>query len=183
MLRIDLAEIIRTVGKQQVYQIDEPPYTDEDVEYVAPIRGRITVTNSGRLLLVRGFIDTVVSLECARCLADIRQPVHATLEEQYSLSEVENATYHDVSPAVVADEENEIPPGLFNGNVLNLGVLIRQAVILNSPLSPLCRESCAGLCPTCGKNLNEGACACPKTSGRPLASLADLLKQDPASRN
>lgn len=184
MLRIDLAEIVRTVGKQQIYEIDEPPFTDQDVEYVAPIRGRVTVTNSGRLLLVRGYIETVISLECGRCLSDVRQPVRAALEEQYSLSEVENAVYHDVSPAIVADEENEVPPGLFDGNVMNLGVLIRQAVILASPLAPLCREDCKGLCPTCGKNLNLGACACPKSSaGKPLASLGDLLKQNPVSRN
>jgi uncharacterized protein len=184
MFRIDLAEIIRTVGKQQVYEIDEPPFTDEDVEYVAPIRGRVTITNSGRVLLVRGFVDTVVSLECARCLASIRQPVHAILEEQYSLSEVENAVYHDVAPAIVQDEENEVPPGLFDGNVINLNVLIRQAVILNMPLQPLCREDCAGLCPTCGKNLNEGHCSCPPvTTGRPLAALGDLLKKDQPSRN
>ncbi|HEX5323877.1 MAG TPA: DUF177 domain-containing protein [Capsulimonadaceae bacterium] len=184
MFRIDLAEIIRTVGKQQAYEIDEPPFTDEDVEYVAPIRGRVTVTNSGRVLLVRGSVDTVVSLECARCLIDVRQPVHAILDEQFSLSEVENAVYHDVAPTIVQDEENEVPPGLFDGNVMNLNVLIRQAVILNSPLRPLCREDCAGLCLTCGKNLNEAACSCPPAnSGRPLAALGDLLKGDQASRN
>lgn len=183
MFRIDLAEIIRTVGKQQVYEIDEPPFTDEDVEYVAPIRGKVTVTNSGRLLLARGSVDTVVAQECARCLASIRQPVHAAIEEQYSLSEVENAVYHDVAPAIVQDEENEVPPGLFDGNVMNLNVLVRQAVILNVPLQPLCREECAGLCPTCGKNLNEGKCSCPPSkAGRPLAALGDLLKDRP-SRN
>ena len=194
MWRIDLSEIIRTVGKHQVYDIDERPFTDEDVEYVAPIRGRVTVTNSGRVLLVRGHIDTVVSLECARCLGEVREPVHAVLDEQYSLSEVENAVYHDVAPQIVQDQENEVPPGLFDGNVMNLNVLVRQAVLLASPLQPLCREECAGLCPTCGKNLNQGACACPPAgTGRPLAALADLMKternghtatdQDQPSRN
>ena len=184
MLRMDLSDVIRIVGKQRVHQVDEPPYVDEDVEYVSPIRGRVTITNSGRLLLVRGQVETTVSLECARCLSEFRQQLRATLDEQFSLSEVENAQYHDVAPAVVQDEENEVPSGLFDGTVINLAVLVRQAAILASPVRPLCREDCLGLCPRCGKNLNLGECRCsPAGTGRPLSAFGDFFNNDPPSRN
>ncbi len=46
MLRFDLTELLRTPGMRQVYEVHETPFTDEDVEYVAPIVGRISVTNT-----------------------------------------------------------------------------------------------------------------------------------------
>ena len=180
MLRFDISDIIRTVGMHRSYDIAEAPFTDEDVEYVAPITGSVAVTNSGRILLVRGNIKTVIAAECARCLADLREPIDAAIEEQYTLGEVQNGAYNDITPAVVQDEENEVPLGLFDGTVINLGVLIRQAAILNATINPLCREDCAGLCPKCGKNRNESTCRCGESAGtKPFAALAELLKQEP----
>ena len=51
MLRFDLAELLRTPGMRQVFEIYEQPYADDDVEYVAPIAGRVTVTNTGTMVL------------------------------------------------------------------------------------------------------------------------------------
>ncbi len=50
MLHFDMAEVLRTPGMHQVLEIHEPPFTDEDVEYVAPITGRVAVTNTGTML-------------------------------------------------------------------------------------------------------------------------------------
>ena len=142
MLRIDLAEVIRTPGMRQVYEINEPPYEDEDVEYVSPVTGRITVTNTGTMLLVRGPIRTVIAERCSRCLADIRVPIQADLEEDFDLKVIEDPAHHDKSVQVV--EEEEIGR-VFDGKVLQMDVLIRQAALLAAPLQPLCRESCPGI--------------------------------------
>lgn len=179
MLRLDLSEILRTVGMHHRYEIDERPYEDEDVEFVSPVMGSVTVTNSGRLLLVRGSFESTLELECARCLTEVRQQIRAEIEEQYTLADIESSTHHDVVPMVVQDEENEVPEGLFDGPVMNLGVLIRQAAMLAAPWSVLCREDCQGLCPTCGKNNNNGACKCnPDGTYRPFAALPELFRQE-----
>jgi len=179
MPRLELSEIMRTVGMHMRYEIDEVPYADTDVEFVSPVRGNVTITNSGTLVLVRGSFDSTVDLECARCLADIRYSIHAEIEEQYSLAEVESATYRDVVPMIVQDDENEVPVGLFDGTVMDLGVLIRQSAILATPWSVLCREDCQGLCATCGKNKNVGACQCaPDRTHRPFAVLPEIFRQD-----
>ena len=176
MLRLDLSEIIRTVGMQQVYDIDEQPYPEEDVVYLAPIRGRATVTNSGFLIHVRGNVSTVIAAECGRCLTDLRVPIDGELSEQFTLKEVASSAYHDVAPSIVQDEENEVPVGLFNGGVMDLAVLIRQAILLNEPITMVCREDCAGLCPHCGKNRNTTTCACGSSdSAKPFAALAELF--------
>jgi uncharacterized protein len=44
--------------------------------------------------------------------------------------------------------------------VLDLTEVVRQAIFLAIPMSPVCRADCAGLCPQCGQNLNEGQCHC-----------------------
>lgn len=43
---------------------------------------------------------------------------------------------------------------------IDLGPQIREEVILEYPVKPLCKPDCLGLCPKCGKNLNEGKCSC-----------------------
>jgi uncharacterized protein len=179
MLRLDLSEIVRTVGMHQVYEINEAPYSDDDIEYISPVRGAITITNSGKLILARGGFDTAVELQCSRCLADVRQVIHADIEEQYTIAEVESRTHHDVVPVIVQDEENEVPEGLFDGPVMNANVLIRQAAILATPWSVLCSDDCKGLCAICGKNRNIGACKCaPDGTHRPFAALPELFRQE-----
>ena len=45
---------------------------------------------------------------------------------------------------------------------VELRPLLLEQIQLNVPMKPLCRADCAGLCPTCGANLNEGPCGCQK---------------------
>ncbi len=181
MLRIDLAELVRVTGKNIVVDINETPKSDDDVTYLAPAVGTVTITNTGSLVLVRGRIKTVIEMECGRCLLDVRQPIHAEIEEQYSLTEVESAHHNDAEAAIVADEENEVPPGLMDGTVMDLNVIIRQAVILASPLGPVCRDDCRGLCATCGRNLNDTTATCDCVQPQrytPLATLKTLLQDE-----
>jgi uncharacterized protein len=55
-----------------------------------------------------------------------------------------------------------------------------SALIMETPYVVLCREDCAGLCPTCGANLNEGDCGCAAKAASepdpmsPFAALKDL---------
>lgn len=139
MLRFDVAELLRTPGMRQVYDLHEPPFADDDVEYVAPITGRVTVTNTGTMVLVRGPVDTVLALECSRCLEPVRAPIHADLEEEFDVAVVEEAAQRAVT--VVEEEVGRV----FEGGTLRLDVLIRQAALLAAPLQPLCREACPGI--------------------------------------
>ena len=60
---------------------------------------------------------------------------------------------------------------------LDLYELCFTEVVLAMPSKHLCREDCKGLCPECGKDLNDGPCGCATTSGDPrMAALAKLLE-------
>jgi uncharacterized protein len=66
-------------------------------------------------------------------------------------------------PAEELEEEDELY--LYQGDHLDLVPMVREQIILASPMQPLCREDCLGLCPQCGQNLNERCCACPPAPG------------------
>ena len=141
MLRLDLSEIIRTPGMRQVYEINEPPYTDEDVEYVSPLRAKVAITNTGSMILVRGPFQTAIAMECSRCLTPVRELIDVELEEEFDIRVVEDATHHDKVFEVIEDEVGLV----FDGKVVKLDVLFRQAALLAAPLQPLCRVNCPGI--------------------------------------
>lgn len=168
MLRFDLTEILRTPGMRQVYDLHEPPFTDEDVEYVSPIVGRISVTNTGSMLLVRGPIQTTIALECSRCLEPVRVPIHTDMEEDFDLRVVDDPKHHDQQIEIVEEEIGRV----FEGKVLRLDVLIRQAVLLAAPLQPLCREDCPGIPVQATDAQNEDGFA-----NSPFRDLSKLLNE------
>ncbi len=62
---------------------------------------------------------------------------------------------------------------------LDVDELVYTEVYVSLPTKFLCHQECKGLCPTCGKNLNEGACSCDQKEIDPrLKKLADLLTED-----
>ena len=50
-----------------------------------------------------------------------------------------------------------------NAPVIELNPDIREEIMLDYPIKPLCSSDCKGLCPKCGKNLNQGGCSCATT--------------------
>lgn len=48
-------------------------------------------------------------------------------------------------------------------HLLDLTEALRQYTIVAVPMKPLCKADCAGICPTCGTNLNESTCDCDKS--------------------
>ena len=93
-------------------------------------------------VLVTGTATAPVSGECARCLEPVTSSVEASFQELY---------HYEPSPEE-ADEDDVL---LLEGDLLDLEPVLRDAVVLALPLSPLCREDCLGLCSECGALLNE----------------------------
>ncbi len=89
---------------------------------------------------------------CDRCLAEFEKD----LRVDYRMSYV-----YDRNDAgeIDKDEITVIHPST---NEIEIDEEVRQYILISVPLKLVCKESCAGLCPTCGKNLNNETCTCGK---------------------
>ncbi len=122
--------------------VDAPDGLGNDVIGVppaSPVHLDLRLESAGDGVLVTGTAAVTVAGECARCLRAISEESEMELMELY--------LYPDQEPD---DEE----ASRLDGDLLDLEPLIRDTVVLDLPFTPLCREDCAGLCPTCGQDLN-----------------------------
>ena len=105
----------------------------------------LTCQSAGDGVLVQGSAAVHLAGQCARCLAGFERPGRFSLQELYY--------YPGKGPQETGEDDDE---ALFvvDGQI-DLEPVLRAAVVLNLPFSPLCRDDCAGLCPVCGADLNR----------------------------
>jgi uncharacterized protein len=103
---------------------------------------------------LRGQLSAELELQCARCLEPVPQQIRRDFELLYR-PQGADAGRDELS---VTDAEAEI--GYYQGEGLLLEDVLREQVLLALPLKITCRDDCKGLCPQCGKNLNQEQCSC-----------------------
>lgn len=112
---------------------------------------------------VSGTLSGVIVRECVRCLQEFNDqiliPCKAVFESSQSATgQLSGADQPTGSGDPLEPVGEEIYP--CDGTQVELGKMLREQVILTSPIQPLCRPDCLGLCQTCGRNLNQGGCGC-----------------------
>jgi uncharacterized protein len=146
-------------GDEDAYRVVEPVQLDFDVQ------------KAGTQFRVVGKVRTALALNCGRCLEDFTMPVDASFDLLY-LPHAENQGEGEVEV-----EDEDLSTAYYSDEEIDLGQLMREQFYLALPMKPLCRESCRGLCPQCGTNLNSGTCDCSPTWTDPrlegLRALSD----------
>ena len=101
-------------------------------------------------VLVSGTALVQLTGECSRCLDPISDELEVDLQELYLYGET------DARGRVVAarDDEDDEQRHVV-GDHLDLEPVLRDAVVLDLPLAPVCRDDCPGLCPECGVRLAD----------------------------
>ena len=125
----------------------------------------------GTTVHVRGRLEAGVGPECGRCLERYQASVNQELDLFYLPRSAEQPEEQEDE---VELSDRALVVGYHEGERLDLGEMVREQVFLALPLKRLCREDCRGLCPTCGKNLNAGACGCPQPAEPEDPRLAPL---------
>jgi uncharacterized protein len=162
-MRINVSHLVRApIGARDVVHLDIGAVTLSDDLALQYLRGDITLTRSTDSLLAEGRLNAALEVECSRCLTLFTLPLTFELQDlTFALP--------SASPKVSEYRISE------NGWI-NLKLSMREQVLLNMPLSPLCREECRGFCSQCGQDLNIGPCDCEEQDIDPrLAVLRDLL--------
>jgi uncharacterized protein len=141
-----------------------------DAEHADELQGAVRLMHINDGILVQGQLDGTATLACARCLELVEVPLEVEIEEVFKPT-IDLLTGHSVTP-----EEEDRALWIDEHHVLDLTEVVRQDALLAAPLNAVCREDCRGLCPTCGKNLNEGPCDCEPEPDPRWGPLTDLLK-------
>ena len=149
-----------------------------DIQQRTPLkasgRAELVEEHHGKHLVIqdirlRGEAATSLELSCARCLDPVIQDVKRDFELLYRPLGTD-AGKDELS---VTDAEAEI--GYYQGGGLLLEDVLREQVLLALPLKVTCKEDCKGLCPQCGRNLNQEQCSCSTAVEDPRwAALKDV---------
>jgi len=134
---------------------DDQVWLEGDIRPVENIQiiGRLSTAGAGRYYFSGNFAGATLG-ECRRCLVEVRTEVGADA----------NLIFADTE----AEEEGGDDPDVFplsrgrSGTEVDLRPALREQWLLEAPAFVLCRPDCKGLCPTCGANLNLGACSCAR---------------------
>jgi hypothetical protein len=137
---MDIAEILRTIGMHYVHQIAIPAIgcfdpVSGDVPVSGIVEGKITLTNTGAILVLRGKASANVWLPCARCLKRYEEAIVIVLEEEYDLIADNTATRHEEVKAV---DQNVTAP-VIDGSVLDVAELLLGTLIMSTSLGRLMR--------------------------------------------
>ena len=139
-------------------ELDIPPgsvgLTGQDAALEGQLRTSLSLDRRGDEIWIRGTVHTVALQECSRCLA----PFSQILELEFDVFCAKLPSVRTMSPKGLDEEDGGVH--FHDGRVLSIDNEIREAVLLGLPMRPLCKESCAGLCPQCGEDRNFGPCRC-----------------------
>lgn len=146
--------------------IDEVLRADPPTEFHANGSARLTgrATKMGRKVLVQAKATVPLRGQCRRCLKPVTLDEPIDLVRSYvpaaQLPPPHEHRGDDVEASFDPEAVDEEP---YEGKEIDLKPAIREQILLQIPGSPVCREDCRGLCPRCGKDLNEGDCGCDRT--------------------
>jgi uncharacterized protein len=178
---LDLSEIVMRHGMRTGLDVDQPSVEDPDLTFAEPLKGHLEFSNEGDVLNILGKVDTRLLIPCNRCLTDVRMPLEVEVDEHFPIDEV---THPNRPPKEGEDFDGTVSTVVYLDQgkpILDLDELLRQLIVSEIPIRTVCDEACAGLCPQCGRNLNEGRCTCaPVEQHTPLAKLAVLLGENGA---
>ena len=131
-----------------------------------PILYNVTLTNTGDAFLITGTAEATAQTSCSRCLEDVNIDLKANIDAYYLIDPPETEEENEINEFEILPDDHKIP----------LGDIIKATLIVDAPSKPLCKEDCKGLCPKCGKNLNNESCSCSEEpdESNPFSVLKDF---------
>jgi uncharacterized protein len=163
-LRLNIGFIVHQgIGYSREFDFDISRLPLPPDQELRNVKGAARFTRTPQGLLSQVKMHAILYTDCARCLTIFPQPLYIDFTELYAFAQ----KYATESGLILPDD----------GNV-DLEPLVREYMLLEVPLNPLCKSDCKGLCPICGGNLNEQTCNHDAEVVDPrLAALKTLLKK------
>ena len=160
---LNLKDIIEIPGSRKAFsqtlETDTLDFPSVE-EYTAPITAEGEVRNTAGILSLTGTLHAEMRCVCDRCGKRFDRVKDLPLDA-----------------ALTANPEEDDDPAIFplEGGAIDLDEVLSTCFVLDMEAKCLCRDDCAGLCPTCGADLNLGPCNCQKPRDPRMAVLEQLL--------
>lgn len=153
-MRYNLAQLLKEpTGSSRQYQLDES-FASPD-SFAEATRGPVNFLRTHRGVLATATLQVRSTLVCSRCLGNYCHSSTLSIEEEF-FPTVSIQTGQTQLVPVEADDNALID----RNHVLDLGEIIREYVVTDTPMKPLCSRECMGLCQWCGADLNLKGCDC-----------------------
>jgi uncharacterized protein len=145
LLRINIGILLnQIVGYSRDFHFEIPELELPPELVVKDFKGLARISRTPQGLLVKGEFTATIELECVRCLEKYPQPLNAVFDELYAFSDR------------TATDSGLILP---NDGYIDLQPLVREYLLIEIPIRPLCKPDCLGLCTVCGANKNYSLCS------------------------
>lgn len=144
----------------------------EDTVFAEDVSVELRITRSSDTLTLTARCVTRADRTCARCLRTFKDGVES---EFYEVAELDGEKLR------LLDDQYDGDPGFLNRapGIFVIDPLVREAVLVSSPMKPVCKEDCKGLCPQCGADRNEQECNCEESHGHTVwEALKDLAQNE-----
>ncbi len=141
---LDLNEAVQNPGKKLTFQINTDLSLEEDLDLLSPVTGELVAVSTGNVLLVTGEFRAKCVLECARCGTPLDVDLDYEMDDQFLVDGVPSCYASDGMAKVAAEEDF---PLFHNKNSLMRDAYIRQGLLVNLPVQPLCSYGWEGDCP------------------------------------
>src|SRR3989338_6623193 len=112
---------------------------------------------------ISGLAEIDLHPSCDRCLEDFKKRLSVPISV--------NLSPYQETPSEEGEEAesnaDDLNVSFYKGEKIDLAEILLGILVLEIPIRYVCHETCRGLCPRCGENLNTGPCSCPPPQGDP----------------
>jgi uncharacterized protein len=186
-MRVNIDEI-KEAGLERSWdvtreQLDEVVRDDRaGYRAAAPAHVSARLERLARRVRLRATTRAELVCPCGRCLAPVTLAVPVEFElslvpEDEPTAPSGEGRERDQGPVGGSFRAEEADEERYHGKVIDLAPILREQILLSLPAYPVCRESCKGLCPVCGQNLNERECGCDRRVPDPRWAGLEKLKR------
>jgi uncharacterized protein len=160
-LRVNAIELLRRPGSERSVEVDTTvaDLSIDDGRFLAsdPVQVALRLEALTDGVVVSGLVHGTWHGTCRRCANPAQGPLDCEVHELYQ--------------RVITD-----PDAFELGELLDLEPMVREVLLLDAPLVPLCTADCQGLCPQCGVDRNVETCRCDTTVADPRWAALDELR-------
>lgn len=162
-LRVNARELLRVPGSLRTIEaaVDAADLGVDDDRVAGAVDVQLTAVSTLDGVTVNGTMSYPWETVCRRCLTKVLGTATVDVDELYQDEVVDSEAF------------------VIEGDQIDLAPAVREYLLIELPDGPLCRESCAGICPVCGIDRNAGSCDCDTTvRDERWAALDDLRLDD-----